>query len=200
MYSAPQLAAKYIHYYLTASNGKGHGIHSPFVFDFITRVLNDNRDFPAYSKTEACRKKLLRDKRVLSVQDFGAGSVKGSQQQRSVDSIARNALKSKKLGQLLFRIAYHYRPTVMVELGTSLGISAAYLAMGNPSAKIITCEGAAAIAAVAIENFNALQLQQIETVTGNFDDTLPIVLNKISNLQLVFIDGNHRKAPHSPLL
>ena len=45
MYNRFQLAKKFLHYYLTASNGKGHGIHSPFVFDFITNVLNDTIQF-----------------------------------------------------------------------------------------------------------------------------------------------------------
>jgi hypothetical protein len=45
MYSKIKLANKYMHYWLTAHNGKGHGMHSPFVFDFITQVLNDKRHF-----------------------------------------------------------------------------------------------------------------------------------------------------------
>ena len=36
MYSSFQLALKYLRYWFTASNGKGHGVHSPFVFEFIT--------------------------------------------------------------------------------------------------------------------------------------------------------------------
>ena len=40
MYNRGQLALKYIKYLVVASNGKGHGIHSPFVFDFIIHVLN----------------------------------------------------------------------------------------------------------------------------------------------------------------
>lgn len=39
-YSFPIRLYKYFNYYLNASNGKGHGVHSPFVFNFITAVLN----------------------------------------------------------------------------------------------------------------------------------------------------------------
>jgi hypothetical protein len=39
-YSFPIRLYKYFNYYLNASNGKGHGVHSPFVFSFITSVLN----------------------------------------------------------------------------------------------------------------------------------------------------------------
>jgi len=39
-YSFPIRLYKYFNYYLNASNGKGHGVHSPYVFSFITCVLN----------------------------------------------------------------------------------------------------------------------------------------------------------------
>ena len=50
MYSTFKLAQKYFHYYFTASNGKGHGIHSPFVFDFIKNVLRDKKNMIAMKK------------------------------------------------------------------------------------------------------------------------------------------------------
>ena len=75
MYSKFQLAKKYLRYYFTASNGKGHGIHSPFVFDFVKNILNDKRHFYAYSQIENLRQQLLNDKKIIEVEDFGAGSV-----------------------------------------------------------------------------------------------------------------------------
>lgn len=195
MYSPLRLAAKFIRYYITASNAKGHGIHSPFAFDFITNVLNDKRKFYAYTAIENCRNHLLADNSLLEMTDFGAGSVTGNKKQRSVSAIANNAAKPKKFGQLLFRVANYYKPVSMIELGTSLGLSAAYLAMGNPAAKLITFEGASAVAAVAIENFSLLDIRNIETTEGNFDETLPVVLKNIAAVDLVFIDGNHRAAP-----
>jgi hypothetical protein len=60
MYSRWQLAIKYLHSYLTASNSRGHGIHSAFVFDLITKVFNDKKYYPAYDKVEGLRKQLLK--------------------------------------------------------------------------------------------------------------------------------------------
>ena len=40
-YSLPIRLYKYFNYYFNASNGKGHGVHSPFVFNFIRSVLNN---------------------------------------------------------------------------------------------------------------------------------------------------------------
>lgn len=195
MFSSWQLLKKYADYYLTASNGKGHGIHSPFVYDFVRRVLNDKRQFYAYNQVEALRSKLLRDESIIEVEDFGAGSAISKTNQRTIASIARHAAKSKKMAQLLFRIVNFYQPQTILELGTSLGISTAYMAMANPQARVITAEGSAAIARRASQNFQSLQLSSIHQVTGNFDDTLPRILTDFPRLDLAFIDGNHRYEP-----
>src|SRR5260221_10833637 len=61
---------------------------------------------------------------------MGAGSAWKAPRQRSVGDITRYAAKPARLGQLLYRIARYYRPARVVELGTSLGFSTAYLAAG----------------------------------------------------------------------
>lgn len=195
MYSKFRLATKYLRYYLSAVNGRGHGIHSPFVFDFIRHVLNDRRGFYAYAQIENLRKELLADHTLIEVEDFGAGSVVSTGRHRSVSSIARHAAKPPRLGQLLFRIVDHYKPRAILELGTSLGLSAAYLASGNPLARLVTIEGSTAIAGLAKKNFEKLSLSNIEVITGNFDDVLPETIRRLPVTDLVFIDGNHRKAP-----
>ncbi|MGQ0738481.1 MAG: O-methyltransferase [Bacteroidota bacterium] len=195
MYSKWQLAKKYLAYYLTASNGKGHGIHSPFLFQFITRVLNDTTKYEAYDMVENLRKQLLNDSRLFVVEDFGAGSAFLQKHQRSIRSIARNAAKSKKYGQLLFRMVKQYQPATILELGTSLGITSSYLRMAKPDARLITMEGAGEIAAVASQNFSKLALKNIELVEGNFDDTLHAVLEGFPSVDFAFIDGNHRREP-----
>ena len=40
-YTFPFTLFNYFKYYFNASNGKGHGVHSPFVFSFIRSVLNN---------------------------------------------------------------------------------------------------------------------------------------------------------------
>ena len=94
MFSKWQLAQKYLRYYLTSSNGKGHGIHSPFVFHFITKILNDTSFYPEYEKVENLRSRLLADKTELTIEDFGAGSVVNKTNKRTVAAIAKNAANS----------------------------------------------------------------------------------------------------------
>ena len=197
MYSKYKLAKIWLQYQFTASNGKGHGVHSPFVFNFIKEVLNDKDNYDCYQSVEAVRRSLQQDNTELEIRDFGAGSRVNSSQRRKVSSIARSALKPAKFSQLLFRMVHYYKPATVVELGTSLGVTSAYLASGNTSAKVLTMEGAPAVAAVARNNFEQLGLQNIQLVEGNFDDTLPGVLEGCgtSGVDFAFIDGNHRYEP-----
>jgi len=195
MYNHFQLGKKYLQYYLHASNGKGHGIHSPFVFDFVKNVLNDKRHFYLYDKIEQLRKELKSDNNCIEVEDYGAGSVVSKTKHRLIKEIATSALKPVKFGQLMFRMVNYYAPKTIIELGTSLGITTSYLASANSKALVTTMEGSTAIAQRAKINFEHLGLTNIDFVLGNFDETLEPTLQKITSVDFAFIDGNHRKEP-----
>lgn len=193
MYSSFQLAFKYIKYRFSASNGKGHGIHSPFVFNLVTKVLNDKTKYEAYQKIEKQRSLLLAKETIIDVDDFGAGSVKGLKKKRVVQEIAASSLKPVKYAQLLYRLVKYFQPNEVLELGTSLGITTSYLATAQRTAQVTTLEGSATIASLAQQTFEQLQINNINSVIGNFDDTLKTVTDK--NYDFIFIDGNHRKEP-----
>jgi predicted O-methyltransferase YrrM len=195
MYTGFELGLKYFQYYITASNGKGHGIHSPFVFDFISKILNDENEYPGYLKVELLRKKLLRDKSMLTIEDYGAGSASSALNKRSVASIAKRAVKSKKFAQLLYRIVRHYQPSSIIELGTSLGVTTSYLALANPGSNLITLEGSPEIASMARDNLRHLQIENARVIEGNFDYTLPAVIYQLPTIDFAFVDGNHRREP-----
>ncbi|GGB21773.1 O-methyltransferase [Puia dinghuensis] len=194
MYSPVRLAQKYLRYYVTAANGKGHGIHSPFVFDFVIKVLNDRHHYPAYDAVEGLRRRLRHDQTPLEVNDLGAGSAYPVTINRTIADIARRAAKPPRLGQMLYRVARHYQPATILELGTSLGLSTAYMAAAAPAATVNTIEGAPAIADAARRNLHSLNLAA--TVhTGPFDEVLPNLLPTLPPIALAFIDGNHRLDP-----
>ena len=195
MYSHFQLAKKYLHYYFTAANGKGHGVHSPFVFDFIQHILNDKKQYDCYSKIEGHREKLKSTNELIEVEDFGAGSTVIKTNKRAVKDIARSSLKPRKYAQLLFRIVRYYQPATIVEIGTSFGVTTAYLSNGNKNATVYTCEGATSIADIAGETFDAMRIKNIEIVRGDFNVSLPSLLSTIPPVNFAFIDGNHRKEP-----
>src|SRR6185312_1287082 len=208
MYSRLVLTGKYLRYCFHAANARGHGIHSPFVFDFVRNVLCDRTAYPAFRAIEGLRRQLLSDRTKLEVEDMGAGSAKGrgsveaakaAVRIRSVAEIARHAAKPARLGQLLYRMARYYRPGVAVELGTSLGLSSAYLASGmkdgNTDGKLWTIEGSASIAALAAGHLTGLVLENANTLTGNCDDRLEPLLDAVGPVEFAFVDGNHRYEP-----
>jgi len=196
MYSPVQLALKYIRYWLTASNGRGHAVHSPFVFEFITEVLNDDRCYYCFDTIEQIRENLKLNNTELLLEDYGAGSRVHASYSRKIADIASSSLKPKKFAQLLLRMVNFYQPQNILELGTSLGITTAYLASANTNVAVTTMEGAKAVAAAAKENFKVLQLGNIKLVEGNFDETLESTISSQTALiDFAFIDGNHRKEP-----
>ncbi len=185
------LLRQYILYCLKARSA--HGIHSPFVYDFISTVLEDKRHFYAFDDIKQVRDDLYKDANVLHVEDFGAGSLHRSSTRRLVRDIAKNAGRNEKFGKLLFRIVDTYHCKNILELGTSLGLGTSYLASAAKSGQIITIEGSNEIAQYAGNTFSALSLTNIHQEVGNFDTLLLPVLQRNSSFDLIFIDGNHRQ-------
>jgi predicted O-methyltransferase YrrM len=194
LYNTLQLGKKYLQYLAFASNSKGHGMHSPFVYTFIEKVLNDKTKYAAYEKIEAVRKTLLQNKKAIEVEDFGAGSTTIKTKKRIIKDIAASSLKPKKYSQLLYRIIQFYKHKNILELGTSLGITTSYLASEN-NATITTMEGSKNIANIAANNFDTLGIKNIELVEGAFEKTLNPFLESTTTIDLAFVDGNHRKEP-----
>jgi predicted O-methyltransferase YrrM len=112
-----------------------------------------------------------------------------------VSAIARQSAKNAKYGQLLFRIARRYQPHYVLELGTSLGISTAYLAAADEHSVVVTGEGNDSVATLARRNLDAIGLNNVRVITGNFDNTLPEMISRLPHIDLAFIDGNHRRQP-----
>lgn len=170
-------------------------MHSPFVFNFILHVLNNKSGYEPPLQIEALRTSLLQDHSIITINDLGAGSRVKSSKQKTIRQIAKTAVKPKKWSLFLFRLVKHYSPQTIIELGTSLGISTAYMAAANLQATIITIEGSPEIQKRASKNFNELHMGFIKSLQGPFDVVLPQVLTSVEQVDLAYIDGNHRLQP-----
>lgn len=183
----------YINYLFQSSNK--YDIHPPFLYNLITKVFEDKKQHPEYLPIESLKKTLLQNRERIQVTDLGAGSTADSGTIRTIHSLAKHSSKPKKFGRLLFRLARELEPTTILELGTAMGISSAYLASACPTAAVTTIEGCENIAGYARKNFTALELENIRVLNGNFDALLPAYLRSVDQLDLAFIDGNHREGP-----
>lgn len=174
-----------------------HGVHSPFVYTLVTKCFYDRTNFPAYSKLKTHRERLLDNKNTIEVSDFGAGSRVFKSNTRAIAKIVKTAGITPKNAKLLFRIVNYFKPTTILEIGTSLGLATTSMALGNPKSTIFTLEGCAATQNIAQEN-----------AQENFDRKVPIhFINtkfetyfnqqeselKPATFDLIYFDGNHSK-------
>ncbi|MES2417245.1 MAG: class I SAM-dependent methyltransferase [Bacteroidota bacterium] len=187
-----QFFADYLKHRLTAKSR--HGTHSPFVYRLVDEVIYDFSIKKVYEAIEQQRKKLLNDDTLITITDLGAGSYFNIARQRRVSDLAKKAVKNPKLAQLIYRLAKNHRPETIIELGTCLGITTAYLSKANTAATIVTIEGCLETAKIAAQNFKALNLSNVTLQVGNFNDLLPKEIAIREKLDFVYIDGNHTRA------
>lgn len=193
MSEALQQIRSYLGHLVNARNR--HGVHSPFVYDLISEVLRPRDAMAEFNAIENLREELLRSDQSIRVNDLGAGSRVFDQPTRRVSDIARSALKAPKHAAMLFRLARYFRPTTVLELGTSFGISTLYLAAGANEGSVITIEGCPQTQRIALQHFERLKQRNITPVLGSFRSQLPQVLEGMERLDLAFLDGHHAKEP-----
>ena len=170
-------------------------IHSPFVFNFSQKVLEDDRVFYAFRDLEILRKILADDRTKLKIKDYGAGSLVSDSKERSIRSLVKYSATMPLYCRFLFRIINEYKPQTILELGTSVGISTLYQSRAAMNAEFITIEGDPKIAAVAENNFRRMRAHNIRQITGTFEEKLVPALEALKKLDYAFIDGNHREKP-----
>lgn len=185
----------YISYRLRSTSK--HGVHSPFVFDLITKVLENKEKEEVFEKIHGIYKEQCRSSRVLETTDFGVSSDGRAYSTKflKVSEITKSSSVNSNTGELLYRLVEYFKPSRILELGTSLGMSTLYIASAAPTAKYITMEGCAAKVEVAKSYFSRMSVLNLEVSTGRFDTQLPAVLEKLGQLDFVFMDGHHRFKP-----
>ncbi|MFC2100555.1 O-methyltransferase [Bacteroidota bacterium] len=184
--SLNRIISYFIHLLKAQSN---FSIHSPFVFEFVTKVIRNDRILQEYAKIELLREQLLCNQQFINISDFGTGAEK--KRKRKISDIARTSLKSNKQARLIHRITQYFNPENILELGTSFGLTTFYIALAVPQSKIISIEGCNEIASIANTHFKSNDLHNIELITGNIDLILTQNLNKMNRLDMVFFDANH---------
>ncbi len=198
----------YIKYILFSGHKYGHGIHSPFVYDLITKVFNDKSRYQAYDKVEKIRSSLRKSDKEIQFTESGASSKRLSPKTRKtgaglkrlrpvtrkIRDIVKYSAVNKKFGQLLFRLVNYFKPDTILELGTSLGISTMYMAGADNTARVVSIEADKTLTKIARQNFIDAGLQNIDVINNSFENALPGIIKGLEGKLFVFIDGNHEKA------
>lgn len=179
----------YIKFLFKASNQ--HGVHSPFIYNFVTKCLYDHTNHDAYSKLSDYRNALLRNNDPIAVTDFGSGSRVFKSNTRTISAIAENSGTPLKRAKLFYRLAHYFKPKITLELGTSLGIVTHAMALGHPENKIISIEGCPKIASYSKRLLETSKIKNVVIETGEFKNVLPTLEEK--SYDLIFFDGHHNK-------
>jgi len=183
----------YLNYKILSRHRRGHGIHSPFVYNLITQVFRNKIDPVVVSNIENLRKEMLADNEVIKVTDYGSGSKHFKDGMRKISSIVKHSSVPEKYGKLLYKLAGEYGGQDIIELGTSLGISALYMAAGARGSTVHTIEGCPSVSRIARMNFEKAGFDNIKLYNGKFDEIISELKEKDITPGLVFIDGDHRK-------
>ena len=187
-----------------------HAVHSPFVFSLLTKCFYDKKSKPDPSGSEQAkqyavlrnyRNSLLANNNTIEVTDFGAGSKVFKSNTRVIAKIAQTAGISAKRAELLYRITRYFQPDSILEIGTSLGLATAALALGSRSvgikAKVTTLEGCPETAKIAqfhLQKFNFNNVESIVTTFSSYLEKWNSSLNTATeHFSLIYFDGNHSK-------
>ncbi|MDX1651130.1 MAG: class I SAM-dependent methyltransferase [Brumimicrobium sp.] len=182
-----KILGEYINYKLKAKGR--HGIHSPFVYEFVDECLTQKIPADVSEAFKRYSHIFLKDNSRIRITDYGAGSRKLGDL-RKVSDIARISGTRQKTGYLLYRIARHYKPKKILELGTSLGIGTFMLKAGSPDSALTTVDGCGETSSVAKKYFSKTNFTNVSFENTTFSDYLRTNQNEI--FDLVFIDGDHR--------
>lgn len=170
-----------------------HAVHSPFVFSLITKCFYDKKNKAEYSILDNYRQDLIENKSNIEVTDFGAGSKVFKSNTRTVAQIAKTAGISKKRAYLLYRITHYFQPENILELGTSLGLATSALALGNPKASITTLEGCANTIAIAKNQLQKFNINNVKSITTKFSTYFTTHNAQLTTHNLIYFDGHHSK-------
>jgi predicted O-methyltransferase YrrM len=171
-----------------------HGVHSPFVFDLVTKCFYDKTQYIEYQSLKNYRKHLLANKNYIEVTDFGAGSRVFKSNKRRISKIAKTAGISSNRAELLFRIVQYFQPENMLEIGTSLGLATIAMSLGNKNAKIISLEGCPETLNQCQLQLQKLNIKNIQFIKTEFSKYLQNPQPTTHNPQLIYFDGNHSQS------
>lgn len=160
----------YFLYKLKSTNE--HGVHSPFVFDLVTNVIYNNKDYYCYKTIEAQRKILL-DSTVV------VGSL-------SVSETAKK-MYAEKYSKLLFRLVNYFQPNSVVLINDKLGVDSAYAASVSEHLKVYSFQENRELQKITASHLEQLKLKNVTLLYESQTTSLPDLLKQLSTLDFVVI-------------
>lgn len=185
---------KYIQHLFYRGHRKGHGIHSPYVFEFVNGVVFNAKQWQVPEQPLRVHKVMRKDCSLIP-RNEPPGEIANENDTRSISSFIKKASVSFKYGALLYRISRWFEADSVVELGSGLGISTAYLRAGSPKTTFHSVEGGRIRALLAAQVIYRSKLEKVNIHQGDIGEELPGILMDASDRLLAYVDGNHHYKP-----
>lgn len=108
-----------------------HGVHSPYVFQLITKCFYDRKAHPAYQDLKAQRRSLLLCPDELEGNHIRKETTESRGGKRQISEIPKASVFSSERSQLLNRLIRYLQVNRALVLGSTLGLEAAAMATHN---------------------------------------------------------------------
>jgi len=160
---------------------KGHGVHSPFIYNLITKVIEEKSPYYIFEDIENFRKDLLRSDNF-------------------VKDLSKRETQSMNYGALLFRLVNFFKFKTVLQVGSSTGLMSLYLAMPlKNSCECFALEertGLLDTVRIFVENHS---LKNLHLMEGMYKDSLYRLKQNIASFDFIFINamGDAEKTGYS---
>ncbi|MDR0230998.1 MAG: hypothetical protein LBI82_02645 [Dysgonamonadaceae bacterium] len=162
---------------------KGHGVHSPFAFNFITNVIEEKLPYYVFEDIEKQRAQLLSNKEIIEFI-----SAKGNAKRKTVAAVTSQETQSDKYGALLFRLVNFLQCKSALQIGASTGVMTLYLASSRKDMQCVVLEDREELVSIVRKLCSSLQLNNVSVKKGEYLSSLDEVLKEHDYFDMVFVN------------
>lgn len=173
-----------IHFQFRTNHRKGFGIHSPYLYRFITVVLQNK--YPYY-----CFKDIENRADAATTSSFCPETTlwKYPGENTPGETDARQTQKNNAAcRQILFRIIQDARFENLLEIGASTGLETLYMQFANPKARCVTATDSPALTAILQRRFYANAVENIYIQTLDKENNLENITNSFKRIDFVLFN------------
>ena len=164
---------------------KGFGVHSPFVFDLITKVIEEKCPYYSFQDIELLRKKMLFCTDQITYADR---QNRGKLRSRTLGEIVRREAIHPKHGALLFRLVNYFKSQNILQLGPTMGLSTLYLTSYAAGLRCIALETVPEFGRISKRVFEQAAHNPIDLRVGSYAALLPQALQDLGSVDFVFFN------------
>jgi predicted O-methyltransferase YrrM len=155
---------------------KGYGVHSPFTYNLITKVIEERTPYYVFDDIENFRKELLAAEKKKT-------------------SVTAKETQHKNYGALLFRLVNFFKCNSVLQIKGTTGIMSLYLSQASRNCACFVLEDRPGLLKSVESYVNRQQLKNLHFLEGDYAENLDKLKSGHTSFDLIFINqsGNPKK-------